>query len=612
MRKKLSAILFLVFLIGTAAAMCPVVYTPPNSFVHITSDTQGLIAYDEDTETQRFVVRQAYEGVASDFGLVTPTPSEPDFTAKSDEIFKQLNDLTKKPVDRDRRGGGLIAAQSLSAEKEVRVVKEEKVGDFKATVLRANSSEALIDWLNRNGFDYGERSRENFQYYIDKGGYYFTALKVNVDNANCLTRREFQIGKNAQFRKRIPDLDEGYNGSGECWLRGGLKPLEFKFQSEKPVLPLRIMARNHDKSPMTPNSSLDGHKGHDHSHDTGGLPPGNFLLYTLSEQPLVVPGAKVKFSREMSSTSEPLSSYNVSGKFLVRQRVKFNAHEVEKDLYLKQAEPFYVSRQAETVINPGQTDRSNGIMEMQGTARTVKMQSSPGLTDHASYEVNRFMTDTGYTVKSTIENVSKGLAIFNLLIQVIVRYPLSLLLLLPPLALGILMHRKKSLIHASMMGYIGAALTPTVFLVALSGGFNFTAVLISVSIAVLPALLYGTVSFLTSTAASRTEWISDYRSELQGSKLLQSAGVYTAASLATGLTMYGLRQNLQESLTVPVLVWLVATGIGLYTIREKFTEETEVPKNERGDWKYLAIILFLLLVLTGGVSALMSLMMGPI
>jgi hypothetical protein len=74
MKKHVILVLSILFLISSAAAPCPVVYTPPNSFVHLTDESQALLAYDDENDTQKYVVRQAYEGVASDFGLVMPTP----------------------------------------------------------------------------------------------------------------------------------------------------------------------------------------------------------------------------------------------------------------------------------------------------------------------------------------------------------------------------------------------------------------------------------------------------------------------------------------------------------------------------------------------------------
>lgn len=370
--------------VGSVAAPCPVVFSPPNSFVHLTDESQSLVAFNDDSDTQRYVVRQAYEGVASDFGLVLPTPDRPNITKRSEDLFKELHDLTKEP----NRNVGLMsgsAAQSLSDD-GVRVVKRKDVGDFSATVLEANSSDALVDWLNRNNFDYGNQSTENFNYYIEKDeNFYFTALKINVKEADCLSREEFRFATPRRFQDEV--VPEDNYSVGRCWLKGGLSPIEFKYTADRPSLPLRIMSRPHDQSPMTPNA---GHEDHNQSHEDEKLPPGNFLVYTLSDQPLTVPGAKVEYSDKVSNPPEELKKFTDAGNFLVRQRIKFNAHKVEEDLYFQEAKPFYVPREDTEIVNPEEIDSENGMMEFSGSSRQVELTGSdPTLVQDASFTLEK-------------------------------------------------------------------------------------------------------------------------------------------------------------------------------------------------------------------------------
>ena len=68
------------------------------------------------------------------------------------------------------------------------MVEKKDVGDFTTIVLTAETADALIEWLNGNGFEFKTEDRENFEYYVEKGGYYFVAMKVNMDRADVRRR----------------------------------------------------------------------------------------------------------------------------------------------------------------------------------------------------------------------------------------------------------------------------------------------------------------------------------------------------------------------------------------------------------------------------------------
>ncbi len=386
MKKQAIIAISVVLMISSAAAPCPVVFTPPNSFVHLTDESQALLAYDDETDTQHYIVRQAYEGVASDFGLVMPTPDRPNMTEKEEGLFEELHEMTKEPV-KNRALNGFNNLQSST--EGVEVVESKDIGDFNATVLKANDSEALVNWLNEYDFNYGNKSKENFQYYIQKDQqYYFTAMKINLEEADCLTKRQFEIGKNPQFRNQV--VPDGDTATGRCWLRGGLQPIQFSYEAEEPVLPLRIMSRPHDKSPMTEGSK----SGESHSHGDSTLPPGNFLVYTLSDQPLTVPGAKVKYSDRVSELPDQVDSLD-TGKFLVRQRIKFNAHHIQEDLYLKEAKPFQVSKEQTRVVNPSEIDAENGLMRFNTEKKVDVRFEEAGILSDISYSAQKKMKNYG-------------------------------------------------------------------------------------------------------------------------------------------------------------------------------------------------------------------------
>ena len=87
-------------------------------------------------------------------------------------------------------------------EKGVVIIEQKDVGDYTVTVLTADSADALIEWLIQNEYEFDIMARRNFDYYIEKEGFFFIAMKVNMEKAKV-------------------DLEGN--------LRGKLRPIEFKF-----------------------------------------------------------------------------------------------------------------------------------------------------------------------------------------------------------------------------------------------------------------------------------------------------------------------------------------------------------------------------------------------
>ncbi len=585
MKKPLALFIGVLLFTIAVSAPCPVIYTPPDSFVHLTDESQGLVAYDEDTGRQRYVVRQAYEGVASDFGLVLPTPGEPNMTEREEGLFEKLHDMTKEP-EKDKSIDGLFGSSlnSLSAQESVQVVKQRDVGDFSATVLKANDSQALIDWLNRNGFDYRNQSRENFEYYIEKDEeFYFTALKINVEKASCLTQRQFEIGKNPRFRQQLPD--EGQDTEGRCWLRGGLQPIEFSFDTERPMLPLRIMSRPHDRSPMTPDA---GHGDHNHTHEDEPLPPGNFLVYTLAEQPLTVPGAKVKYSDTVSNPPPELETFDAEGKFLVRQRIKFNAHEVKEDLYFQEAEPFHVPREQTRIINPDDIDRENGMLEFSGEEKQVEMTSSPSVVQEVSFRVDRTSYSVGKTLGGINDAVLMAVAITSIVGLVNPASPFLWALLAVPVIIGLAWRWKRAMLYTFVACFVPYLVGITGFMALQLSGTDFSYVdpeeiLLVLGIplvGVVPATIYGVFSGVISKLFSRVQRISRLQGTMDGLGRERSIAFLVAATTLSSLVLLGVMTSMSRSaipssfLTFPALV--------LASVAWLYREASQASTGEKG------------------------------
>lgn len=95
---------------------------------------------------------------AEDFGFLVPTPSPPEIAEASDAVFAELRSLFQPEpepisfVPKDRA----FAPSSAS----VTVLEEKRVGSMDVAVLQATDVEALINWLNGNGYKQNPQQKD--------------------------------------------------------------------------------------------------------------------------------------------------------------------------------------------------------------------------------------------------------------------------------------------------------------------------------------------------------------------------------------------------------------------------------------------------------------------
>ncbi|MDP3772011.1 MAG: DUF2330 domain-containing protein [bacterium] len=298
---------------SVAWAMCPMGFVPPGRIYHPDNNTRGLLVFDGALE--KLILEPSFTGNAKQFGLVMPTPSRPELNEAPEKIFQELEDLTNPIV---QRGFGLESAPSAqSVSGGVVVIEQKDVGDYSATVLTANSAAALIEWLNANGYKYNPNDEQNFSYYVQKGGFYFVALKVNMEKAKV-----------------------DANG----FLSGRLRPIEFAFAVSKPMLPLRSMA--------------------------GDMESMNFTLYALADTAYYIPGSEILYSKILATEDinkvPSLNSYQGLGKWLVRNNVLFDPRRIGEDLQLLNGgtKLIITSVNARRRVNPQLTPEKSGVLEI--------------------------------------------------------------------------------------------------------------------------------------------------------------------------------------------------------------------------------------------------------
>ena len=121
-----------------------------------------------------------------------PTPTQPELHESGDAAFPFLKKLTEPQTQKVRRPSAGIhcgcADEPIDDARvkstSVVVLEEKLVAGFKAVVLDAESSTALVEWLNDHDYAFSPEVESWAKPYVD-AGWKITALKVARDDAGA-------------------------------------------------------------------------------------------------------------------------------------------------------------------------------------------------------------------------------------------------------------------------------------------------------------------------------------------------------------------------------------------------------------------------------------------
>jgi len=196
----------------------------------VNADQTVIILWDAATKTQHFIRQASFTSAAANFGFLIPSPGKPELDESGDAAFSYLRNLTEPEVlVRPRPSGGFgfgcSAPAGLAAPKSVTVVEEKRVAGFDAVVLKADSAEALTDWLSENRYEFSPEVKAWAVPYIEKG-WHITALKVAKDAAG-------EVKAAAAAAEGEPPADEIKKDSVAA------SSLRMSFKTDAPLFPYR-------------------------------------------------------------------------------------------------------------------------------------------------------------------------------------------------------------------------------------------------------------------------------------------------------------------------------------------------------------------------------------
>ncbi|MBI5071717.1 DUF2330 domain-containing protein [Candidatus Falkowbacteria bacterium] len=210
--KKLFVVISLMALIFPAVASADGAIFPPPDYWMQETDQKAVIFHEKNVETM--VLSVTFRGDAKDFSWIVPTPSRPDVSKSTDELFTALAKLTESEYDygvMPMYGGAVF--EGAPARSGVTVLETKKVEYYDISVLEADDPEALTKWLKDNNYQFPENGKYLFDDYINNK-WYFTAIKIDAESLST--------GVESELRE------------------GHAVPLKFTFTSSKIVYPLKI------------------------------------------------------------------------------------------------------------------------------------------------------------------------------------------------------------------------------------------------------------------------------------------------------------------------------------------------------------------------------------
>jgi hypothetical protein len=250
-----------------------------------------------------------FEGDARDFGILVPTPAEPQLSTVGANIFSEASFLTQPIIRQTSNGCGcdgdnqifspVLRAELADASSRVEnsasgvvIIQETIVGMFQAVVLQASSAADLTQWLNENQYKFDPADSDLLQQYVDDD-WFFVAMKLDPNQV-------------PQFVNQ--------------WWAATTSPAKITFDfdgSQSLTYPLKI-------SSISTNENAE------------------VLVYTIGNDPLRFPDAKLEYANaideeEADAIAESfptLAQFAREGTFVTKLRRVFSKSEMQNDIQI--------------------------------------------------------------------------------------------------------------------------------------------------------------------------------------------------------------------------------------------------------------------------------------
>ncbi len=240
----------------------------------------GIILFQEGKED--LILFANARGTDTEFAWVIPVPSYPTVKEGDPDLFYDLSYLTTyrpHPFPFACGTGNIIFTSEET--QDVYVWSSEDIGIYHVTVLSSESENALINWLNANGYKFPENAQDAVNYYV-RNNYFFVAAKV----------------------KKKDEVNSSYYM--------GISPLHIYFSTDEIFYPLKI-------------SSISAAERTE------------VLLYIFDKQPRSYPGFSVEYSSYLTPAEyeryKSIGNLLKGGSFyLTKMRAYLSPEDMDEDM----------------------------------------------------------------------------------------------------------------------------------------------------------------------------------------------------------------------------------------------------------------------------------------
>lgn len=163
-----------------------------------TASEVALVVWNQDTHEEQLIRRASFrtndQGSRRDVGFVVPTPSRPRLEEIDNGVFQTLahfvEEQRRPAAQAEEEAGGCGGSTPRSAGESngpplrggsVTVLEESRIAGQDTTILQATDSEALVGWLQNQGFEPPSDFGDYLAPYVE-AGWYLTAFRYPAED----------------------------------------------------------------------------------------------------------------------------------------------------------------------------------------------------------------------------------------------------------------------------------------------------------------------------------------------------------------------------------------------------------------------------------------------
>ena len=182
-------------------------------YLHLYEPNQkAVISWNGQKETMILSSSVKSDDIAN-FAWVVPiqSSSKPEVSEGNISIFYDLVNYFNVPTPNDFEQTGVAGKGGVT------VIETKEIDVYDITILKANNTNDLINWLNENGYKVPNEARPIIEKYVNKNDFYFIANKIDLSN---------KFNKSIKFlsdinKTNIYSLSQLYGSEGLLGIKNG-------------------------------------------------------------------------------------------------------------------------------------------------------------------------------------------------------------------------------------------------------------------------------------------------------------------------------------------------------------------------------------------------------